>query len=462
MAFLGSLGKALGLDSEFGKGLVRGTAEGFAEGFQDDIDRTKNNIDNLVQTSFKSGISQKKEFDASFKDNKKIVDEIISNLGGIDGNDAEDVLLAADGLVNQFGLTNALKYSKSASAASFYGDSPLDVIKIAQRFNHSTPITSSLIAKRTVDPVVMPDMKELGKDAAVGIMKFDIFGGDPDFAGNEVAKKSEALLKAAGVDINDSGALDDLPPSAKVKLDPLLLGMSTDPATEIRRLQMFKAKLDPKDSDYIKKEARIKNMMDFQFLQAKKTAELQRSGKVTPFTFRDYMALDKGITDLLVKTYDFNFKQNNIGEYLSIGDSEKQRDLINETVRYYSDIIALAFSGGVDVNQMPKLFQAISTNKKLTVTDGKLEVLSQDKLSESQLIDIKKKSSPLEGVKSKNKNLQQQNLPNLVNLFKQAKTQNKTKNMSFYSSKIRSKLESDNPTFTPTEIDEEMKKLGVF
>ena len=290
MAFLGSLGKALGLDSEFGKGLIRGTAEGFAEGFQDDIDRTKNNIDNLVQTSFKSGLSQKKEFDASFKDNKKIVDEIISNLGGIDGNDAEDVLLAADGLVNQFGLTNALKYSQNARTASFYGDSPLNVVKIAQRFNHSTPITSSLIAKRTVDPVVMPDMKELGKDAAVGIMKFDIFGGDPAFAGNEVAKKSEALLKAAGVDINNSGALDDLPPSAKVKLDPLLLGMSTDPATEIRRLQMFKAKLDPKDPDYIKKEARIKNMMDFQFLQAKKTAELQRSGKVTPFTFRDYMA----------------------------------------------------------------------------------------------------------------------------------------------------------------------------
>tara|TARA_R100001440_G_scaffold16741_4_gene28339 strand:- start:3769 stop:5157 length:1389 start_codon:yes stop_codon:yes gene_type:complete len=462
MAFLGSLGKALGLDSEFGKGLVRGTAEGFAEGFQDDIDRTKTNIDNLVQTSFKSGISQKREFDASFKDNKKIVDEIISNLGGIDGNNAEDVLLAADGLVNQFGLTNALKYSKSAAAASSYGESPLNVVKIAERFNHSTPITSSLITKRTVDPVVMPDMKELGKDAAVGIMKFDIFGGDPAFAGNEVAKRSEALLKAAGVDINDSGALDDLPPSAKVKLDPLLLGMSTDPATEVRRLQMFNAKLDPKDPDYVKKQARIKNMMDFQFLQAKKTAELQRSGKITPFTFRDYMALDKGVTDLLVKTYDFNFKQNNIGEYLSTGDSDKQRKLINETVRYYSDIIALAFSGGVDVNQMPKLFQAISTNKKLTVIDGKLEVLTQDKLSESQLTDIKKKSSPIVGVEEKNLNLKQQTIPNLVDLYKDAKSKDKTRLMSTYSGKIRSRLESKNPTFTSTEIDEEMKKLGVI
>jgi hypothetical protein len=165
---------------------------------------------------------------------------------------------------------------------------------------------------------------------------------------------------------------------------------------------------------------------------------------------------------LLVQTYDFNVKQSNTGGYLSTGDSEEQRKLINETVRYYSDIIALAFSGGVDVNQMPKLFQAISTNKKLTVTDGKLEVLPQDKLSESELIDIKKKGSPLKGVESKNKNLQQQTLPNLVTLYKQAKNQNKTRQQTFYAGKIRAMIESKNPTFTSTEIDEEMKKLGVL
>ena len=37
MAFLGSLGKALGLDSEFGKGLIAGTARGFDEGFKEYI-----------------------------------------------------------------------------------------------------------------------------------------------------------------------------------------------------------------------------------------------------------------------------------------------------------------------------------------------------------------------------------------------------------------------------------------
>ena len=40
------------LGREFGKGLVTGTARGFEKGFaQDDIDRTKNNVDNLVLES---------------------------------------------------------------------------------------------------------------------------------------------------------------------------------------------------------------------------------------------------------------------------------------------------------------------------------------------------------------------------------------------------------------------------
>ena len=35
MAFLGGLGKTLGLNSEFGKGLVEGAAEGLAEGIEE-------------------------------------------------------------------------------------------------------------------------------------------------------------------------------------------------------------------------------------------------------------------------------------------------------------------------------------------------------------------------------------------------------------------------------------------
>ena len=63
------LGKFFG--SEFGKGLVAGAAEGFADQFQDDIDRTKDNVDRLVLESYKGGVAQKKKYDALFEDNKK-------------------------------------------------------------------------------------------------------------------------------------------------------------------------------------------------------------------------------------------------------------------------------------------------------------------------------------------------------------------------------------------------------
>jgi hypothetical protein len=75
--------------------------------------------------------------------------------------------------------------------------------------------------------------------------------------------------------------------------------------------------------------------------------------------------------------------------------------------------------------------------------------------------DIKKKGSPIVGVEEKNKNLPQ-TLDNLVTLYKQAKNQNKTRQQTFYAGKVRAMIESKNPTFTSTEIDEEMKKLGVL
>ena len=63
MAFLGSLGKSLGLDSEFGKGLIGGVATSLDKGFQDDISRTKDNVDNLDLESYKGGVEEKKRFE---------------------------------------------------------------------------------------------------------------------------------------------------------------------------------------------------------------------------------------------------------------------------------------------------------------------------------------------------------------------------------------------------------------
>ena len=70
MAFLGSLGKSLGLDSEFGKGLIGGVATSLDKGFQDDMKRTKDNVDNLVLESYKGGVEEKKRFEKELTDNE--------------------------------------------------------------------------------------------------------------------------------------------------------------------------------------------------------------------------------------------------------------------------------------------------------------------------------------------------------------------------------------------------------
>ena len=84
---------------EFAKGLVAGTAKGLEKGFADDIERTKNNVDNLVIESYKGAVESKKEFDRVYKENRKIVDQIIANLGGEQGADNKDAIYAAQGLI---------------------------------------------------------------------------------------------------------------------------------------------------------------------------------------------------------------------------------------------------------------------------------------------------------------------------------------------------------------------------
>ena len=100
------LGKFFG--SEFGKGLVAGAAEGFADQFQDDINRTKDNVDRLVIESYKGGVESKKEFDKVYKENRKIVDQIVANSGGAEGADNPRAIDAAKGLISDQGLDGAL------------------------------------------------------------------------------------------------------------------------------------------------------------------------------------------------------------------------------------------------------------------------------------------------------------------------------------------------------------------
>ena len=65
-------------------------------------------------------------------------------------------------------------------------------------------------------------------------MKANFFGPARDST-KEIETRTDAMLKAAGIDTSDS-ITTDLPPAVKIKLDPVILGMQDNPNNEIIRL----------------------------------------------------------------------------------------------------------------------------------------------------------------------------------------------------------------------------------
>ena len=382
MAFLGSLGKSLGLDSEFGKGLIGGVATSLDKGFQDDMKRTKDNVDNLVLESYKGGVEEKKRFEKELKDNEKIIDRIAANLGGDQGVNHPKAYEATYSLISQEGIDNAFDMSKTYKNAHLaYGVSPITSMGMKERTNGKTPLTASIIAKSITTPMVLPDMKKLGESANVGIMKANFLG--PAYkASDEISERAGALLMARGVDIN-KGPLDrDLPPALKANLDPLILGMQSNPKAELARLQIFMNKLDKNDPDYNKKEAKIKQMIDTTITNIRETENLMK----TPI---------KGLSSTAIRSNSKSFEMHlgeayfsdkkdvlkyNMGVYVDLNVQKNQKDIIYKARNYYiRKLNEAATKGNIKDNELGsltlKIQSAIEQNKRVIVgDDGSIEV----------------------------------------------------------------------------------------
>jgi len=149
MAFLGSLGKALGLNKQFAEGLVGGFAKSVDVGIQEDMKRTQDNIDNLVIETYKGAVESKKEFDKMYKENKKLVENIASNLGGDQGVQHPQALQAAQTLINLKGLDGAFEVAQDYNKAfRFYGKDPIKAL-LADETGNATGATMKFIAPIT-------------------------------------------------------------------------------------------------------------------------------------------------------------------------------------------------------------------------------------------------------------------------------------------------------------------------
>lgn len=404
MAFLGSLGKSLGLDTNFGKGLVGGVATSISTGIKEDRKRTQDNIDNLVVETYKGAVESKKEFDSMYKENKKLVENIAANMGGEQGIKHPQALQAAQTLINLKGLDGAFKVAQDYNKSfRMYGKHPTKSL-LADETGTPTAITLSGLTKSTLTPMSIPDASKLGESAAVGFMKMPFFGGS-EKRSSEISSKAEALIKARGIDVNAKTI--ELPPALEGKIDPLILGIKENPIEEKARLLTMLANAEKDGTLTPKKEADIKSMIDI----TEGIAKSLRTKKGL-----DYLTLDRieGKTEeTLTGIYDIKQKRNTMGVYTGADTKVKQQELLNSSKKYYTDFINRASYEGGDLRDgnenFRKINDAIVRNKKLigTMINGEYTIQIDEKseyLNYEQRKILNPKSPPRQGVDTGNDN----------------------------------------------------------
>ena len=359
MAFLGSLGKSLGLNRQFVEGLAGGFASSVDRGIQEDMKRTQDNVDNLVVETYKGAVESKKEFDKMYKENKKLVENIAANMGGEEGINHPQALQAAQTLINLKGLDGAFEIAQDYNKAfRFYGKHPTKSL-LADETGNSTPITLSALTKSTVTPIAMPDISELGKSAPVGFMKSNFFGPSQDVS-SEVSSRAEALIKARGIDVNEETI--ELPTALKGKIDPLILGMKENPVEEKARLLTILGNADRDGTLTKEKEADIKSMIDvtegiIRGLKSKKGMD-----------FNATTSASNKINESLVGVYNIKQKRNKFGVYVGADAQENQIKILDKATRYYLKFVEEAtFNGDLEDgnSNFLKINEAIATNKQL-------------------------------------------------------------------------------------------------
>ena len=404
MAFLGGLGKTLGLNSEFGKGLIGGLASSVDKGIQDDMKRTQDNVDNLVVETYKGAVENKKEFDKMYKDNKKLVENIAANMGGEQGINHPQALQAAQTLINLKGLDGAFALAQDYNKSfRMYGKHPTKSL-LADETGKSTPITLSALTKSTVTPMSMPNVSELGKSAAVGFMKMDFFGGK-DSRSSEITTRAQALIKARGININEKTI--ELPTALEGKIDPLILGIKENPIEEKARLVTMLANAERDGTLTPEKEANIKGMIDI-------TEGITRSLQTKKGL--DYLTLDR-ITakteETLTGMYDMKQKRNTMGIYTGADTKIKQQEILNVSKTYYTDLINRATFEGGDLRDGNDNFRKINfailnNHNAVGVMINGVYTIQVDEASEHLSFDQRKilnpKSPPTEKVKTGNPN----------------------------------------------------------
>lgn len=213
MALFGSLGKMLGLDSPFGKGLVTGLAEGVTREVKADMEDRKERINRIADYKIRRDQEEQERYQKELRENLEKVRGIAGKAGGING---------AEWLIRTYGIDEAVTKAGQIETLQGYGENPEFLL------DDSNQTTFEDLARFVT---TAPELAPMGKVQDTGLLAKIGLGAD---IGEAVQKQRDAATSELALGVAKMPDLGAMPTASG--FDPTDLGMMTDMKEEANRL----------------------------------------------------------------------------------------------------------------------------------------------------------------------------------------------------------------------------------
>ena len=237
-------------------------------------------------------------------------------------------------------------------------------------------MSSELLSESITDPITIPDIQQMAKNANVGIMK--VFGSTDEKV-ERIGNRAKDMIKAYGIDINANNL--DLPPAAKVNISPLIMGTLDNPVHEIIRIQNYlevnKDTITPRD------EKLALSMIDAQRAIIDTDRKIRETRIAKPLDKSEYKAFRGQVLELMGNKLNFEVAYDpNKKRYVTLGLQDKKRQVVTKYVNDLMDKLDDAAKVGAigKQNAMKVIQESIFGDQSLTLIDGVLSTDSSTKL----------------------------------------------------------------------------------
>jgi hypothetical protein len=229
MALFGSLGKMLGLDTPFGRGLVTGFAETTADIVSDDMENERKRIDRIADYKIKKNEEELTEYRKEYEDNL----EKIRAMQGLTGS-----IAGAEYMIRTYGVEEGFKQAQAIQTLqNVYGLKP----EFVSEENATT------IEDLTNFITNAPQLSTVGKVEGTGLLSKIGLGRD---IGADAQRQVDQATSELAYGVKQPVELGAVPMMKGV--DPEDLGMMVDLTDEANRLVRLaiRAKENGDDEEY--------------------------------------------------------------------------------------------------------------------------------------------------------------------------------------------------------------------